>query len=133
MGSRLARWILGLLLAGLAADMGFRLLARSRSRSRTGGNASVSPTPDLSKASPVTGPASSPSPEPWLESLRLVMEKSPYEFGFDKGAWSAPLLSRYMRDTRGIDVPLPLLRKGLKDLGYRWDQTHYVRANPVEG
>jgi transposase len=56
------------------------------------------------------------------------MEKTPHAFGYGKSAWTAPLLARYLQDTRGLEAPLPAVRKALKDLGYRWEQTRYVKA-----
>lgn len=136
-------------LGGAAAAYGAMVLYRARPR--PGGNLGVSPAPEpaspdwkadqapdeVPAPSPVAadepGSGSQPAPEPWMDSLRQVMELSPHEFGYGKSGWTAPLLSRYLQDVRGFDVPVPLLRKALKDMGYQWEHTRYVQARPVEG
>lgn len=89
------------------------------------------PIPDpgpISSGAPVISP--DPEPEPWIEALRAAMEKKPPMVGYDKTEWTAPLLGRYLLDTQGIAVPVPLLRSALKDLGYHWKGTHYAQARP---
>lgn len=137
-------WIL-LGLGGLAAA---GALAIHRFRSRPQGNRDVSPedalepaasdpgiqAPDLGIQTPDQNPErtpdgmASPGSEPWLEPLRMAMERSPHLFGYGKSTWTAPLLTSYLQDTQGLEVPLSAVRKALKDLGYRWEHTRYVQA-----
>jgi hypothetical protein len=84
-------------------------------------------------AQPGSGPGS-PSPnEPWTDTVRRAMEKKPLSFGYDKSAWTAPLLGQYLMETHGVKVPVPRLRNALRDMGYHWKHTHYARARPQIG
>lgn len=156
-----ARWgrLLLLGMGGAAAACGALLLYRARSRSL--GNLDMSPVtpafpgtvppgpesrnwspdqapdevpaPEPALAAAEPGPGAQPAPEPWMDPLRQAMELSPHEFGYGKSGWTAPLLGRYLQDVRGFDVPVPLLRKALKDLGYQWEHSRYVPARTVKG
>ncbi len=77
--------------------------------------------------------ASQPAGEPWTDTVRRAMEKKPLMFGYDKSAWTAPLLSQYLMETHGVAVPVPRLRNALRDMGYHWKHTHYVQARPGTG
>jgi hypothetical protein len=70
--------------------------------------------------------AAEPQEEPWMDTLRLAMESEPMRHGFDKNAWTSPMLAEYLTRAHGITVPVPRIRKALKELGYRWKGTHYV-------
>lgn len=67
-----------------------------------------------------------PQEEPWMDTLRLAMETEPMHYGFDKKAWTSLMLAEYMTRAHGITVPVPRIRRALKELGYRWKGTHYV-------
>lgn len=87
----------------------------------------LSPDPSAQEGS---YPASLSRNEPWIDTVRRAMEKKPLSFGYDKSAWTAPLLSQYLMETLGVTVPVPRLRNALKDMGYHWKHTHYVQARP---
>jgi hypothetical protein len=94
--------------------------------------AGVPTTPDrLSSKTPAYGAKS--QPEPWVEALRMAMEHKPLKYGYDKSAWTAPLLSHYLQETHGVSVTPQHLRTVLKDLGYHWKHTHYAHMRPGTG
>lgn len=78
------------------------------------------------------GPFSAEGPgsgtESWVESIQQAMDRKPFAMGYDKSVWTAPLLCRYLEETHGVKVPLPRVRAALKDLGYHWKYSRYVRA-----
>lgn len=66
--------------------------------------------------------------ELWTESIRQAMDRKPFTMGYDKSVWTAPLLCRYLEDAHGLKVPLPRVRTALKEMGYRWKYSRYVRS-----
>ncbi len=92
---------------------------------------SLNPESDSVPGADLAMPASSDSGtesqgEPWMDTLRLAMETEPMQYGFDKNAWTSPMLAEYLTRTNGITVPAPRIRRALKELGYRWKGTHYM-------
>ena len=95
----------------------------------------------FSDPAPGAGTPASPAPDPdavltadpqadeeaWYDTLRAIMDQSPRRFGYPQSDWTAPLLGRYLMEKQGYEPSLPRLRKALKDLGYRWEHTRYVR------
>lgn len=69
---------------------------------------------------------SEPRDEPWMDALRSAMETPPGHCGFDKDAWTSPMLAEYLARAHGATVPVPRIRKALKESGYRWKGTRYV-------
>jgi len=91
----------------------------------------LDPEPDSVPVADLAMPASpdsgtEPQEEPWMDTLRLAMETEPMQSGFDKNAWTSPMLAEYLTRAHGITVPVPRIRRALKELGYRWKGTHYV-------
>ncbi len=68
--------------------------------------------------------------EPWIDTLRVAMDSAPTRFGFDKEAWTSPMLAEYLARENEATVPVPRIRKALKKLGYHWTGIRYV---PVQG
>lgn len=122
------RMMLGL--GGIAACAAF-ITYRTRARPHRDPAVTPSRIPEEPASQDVAMPASpdsgtEPQDKAWMDTLRLAMETEPMQSGFDKKAWTSPMLAEYLTKATGIAVPVPRIRLALKELGYRWKGTHYV-------
>ncbi|MDQ3002815.1 MAG: winged helix-turn-helix domain-containing protein [Fibrobacterota bacterium] len=128
--SRAAKGKLIIGLGGAAAAWAAIHIYRSRTRLR--GSIPESSASDWVAEKEPGGPFSAEEPgsgtESWVESLQQAMDRKPFAVGYDKSVWTAPLLCRFLEETHGVKVPLPRVRGALKDLGYHWKYSRYVRA-----
>jgi hypothetical protein len=69
-----------------------------------------------------------PEKDLWTEAIRQAMDRKPFTMGYDKSVWTVPLLCRYLEEAHGLKVPLPRVRAALKEMGYHWKYSRYVRA-----
>jgi hypothetical protein len=69
-----------------------------------------------------------PEKDLWTEAIRQAMDRKPFTMGYDKSVWTVPLLCRYLEEAHGLKVPMPRVRAALKEMGYHWKYSRYVRA-----
>jgi hypothetical protein len=89
------------------------------------------PDPEAALAQAAAAAPEAPT-ELWVPFLRKVMERKPLQAGYDKAAWTAPLLAHYLEKVHGHAVPLFRIRAALKDMGYQWKVSRYVLTRDAQ-
>jgi transposase len=65
------------------------------------------------------------------ERVAAVIDGDPRKFGYHATVWTAPLLSRYLRDHHGIEVSDRTVSRAIDRLGIRWKRPrHELNLRP---
>jgi transposase len=62
------------------------------------------------------------------ELVAAVIDGDPRKFGYHATAWTAPLLSRYLRDHHAIEVSDRTVSRAIDRLGIRWKRPRHELA-----
>jgi transposase len=62
------------------------------------------------------------------ELVAAVIDSDPRNFGYHATVWTAPLLSRYLRDHHAIDVSDRTVSRAIDRLGIRWKRPRHELA-----
>jgi transposase len=62
------------------------------------------------------------------ELIAAVIDDDPRDFGYHATVWTAPLLSRYLRDHHAIEVSDRTVSRALDRLGLRWKRPRHELA-----
>jgi transposase len=62
------------------------------------------------------------------ELVAAVIDGDPRKFGYHATVWTAPLLSRYLRDHRAINVSDRTVSRAIDRLGIRWKRPRHELA-----
>jgi transposase len=62
------------------------------------------------------------------ELVAAVIDGDPRQFGYHATVWTAPLLSRYLREHHAIQVSDRTVSRALDRLGLRWKRPRHVLA-----
>ena len=62
------------------------------------------------------------------ERVAAVIDGDPRDFGYHATVWTAPLLSRYLRDHHAIEVSDRTVSRALDRLGIRWKRPRHELA-----
>jgi transposase len=62
------------------------------------------------------------------ELVAAVIDGDPRKFGYHATAWTAPLLSRYLRDHHAIEVSDRTVSRAIDRLGLRWKRPRHELA-----
>jgi transposase len=62
------------------------------------------------------------------ELVAAVIDGDPREFGYHATVWTAPLLSRYLRDHHAIEVSDRTISRAIDRLGIRWKRPRHELA-----
>jgi transposase len=62
------------------------------------------------------------------ELVAAVIDDDPRDFGYHATVWTAPLLSRYLRDHHAIEVSDRTISRAIDRLGIRWKRPRHELA-----
>lgn len=105
---------------------GLRSKSQNASRSNSPTPETIAPIESAIVNAPVNAGASRPADDLALR-IQKAMDAEPSSLGYEKAAWTAPLLANHLRKEYAMAVPLSRIKVVLKDLDYHWKGFHYEK------
>jgi len=98
----------------------YNWLSRFRGRAELGLRARLLDAPRLGRPRAASGAID--------ELVAAVIDGDPRKFGYHATVWTAPLLSRYLRDHHAIEVSDRTVSRAIDRLGIRWKRPRHELA-----